>query len=180
MNKGLFGFAMFVAGVGIGVAATWQYTKVKYEKIAQEEIDSVKEAFAHREEKRQKEEKKAEEKVYEDIVNYYSKENIKTSVNEVVDKVKEDIKNKPYVISPDAFGELDYEVVSLTYYADKILADDFDEIVEDVNNTVGYDSLTTFGDYEEDTVFVRNDRLECDYEILRDNRKYTEVTDRDI
>ena len=81
----------------------------------------------------------------------------------------------PYVIPPEEFGETDYEIISLTYYADGILADDMDDIVDDVDDIVGADSLTHFGEYEEDSVFVRNDLREVDYEILRDPRKYSDV-----
>ena len=85
-------------------------------------------------------------------------------------------KIKPYVIPPDEFDELDgYEVISLTYYADGVLTDDYNEPVEDVENTVGSDSLTHFGEYEDDSVFVRNDNLKVDYEILADMRKYSDV-----
>ena len=84
--------------------------------------------------------------------------------------------DRPYVISPDEFGELDdYDLISLTYYADEVLADDIDEIVEDVDDVVGLDSLTHFGEYEPDSVFVRNDRLKADYEILLDERTYPEA-----
>lgn len=83
---------------------------------------------------------------------------------------------KPYVISPDEFGEFeDYERISLSYYADQILADEDDEKVEDVDNVVGLESLTHFGEFEDDSVFVRNDRLKCDYEILLDQRTYSDV-----
>ena len=83
---------------------------------------------------------------------------------------------KPYVISPEEFGEFeDYERISLSYYADQILADEDDEKVEDVDNVVGLESLAHFGEYEDDSVFVRNDRLKCDYEILLDQRTYSDV-----
>ena len=41
-------FAMFLAGATVGAAATWLCLKRYYEQIAQEEIDSVKAAFAER------------------------------------------------------------------------------------------------------------------------------------
>lgn len=83
---------------------------------------------------------------------------------------------QPYVIAPEQFAELDeYDRISLTYYADHILADDDDRIMEDVEGTVGFESLTHFGEYEDDSVYVRNDRLKVDYEILRDERKYSDV-----
>ena len=44
MNK-LSYLLAFAAGALIGSAATWYFVKDKYEKLAQEEIDSVKETF---------------------------------------------------------------------------------------------------------------------------------------
>ena len=41
-------FAMFMAGLTIGSAATWLCLKKRYEQIAQEEIDSVKAVFAEK------------------------------------------------------------------------------------------------------------------------------------
>lgn len=46
-SKGLT-FLAFIAGAGIGSVCTWQLLKRKYELIAQEEIDSVKAAYAER------------------------------------------------------------------------------------------------------------------------------------
>ena len=84
---------------------------------------------------------------------------------------------EPYVIMPDQFSEYaDYDTISLTYYADGILAsDDTDEIIEDIDDVVGEDSLNHFGEFEDDSVYVRNDERKCDYEILRNNRTYAEV-----
>lgn len=80
----------------------------------------------------------------------------------------------PYVISPDEFGELDgYTLISLTYFDDGILSDEKGVIIEDPEEIVG-DALEHFGEYEEDSVFVRSDPKRCDYEILRDLRSYAE------
>ena len=53
--------------------------------------------------------------------------------------------------------------------------DDGGDKIEDVDDVVGMESLTHFGEYEDDSVFVRNDRLRCDYEILMDERTYSEA-----
>lgn len=42
---------------------------------------------------------------------------------------------------------------------------------------LGIDSLNHFGEYEDDSVFVRNDARKCDYEILLDQRTYSEVAE---
>lgn len=84
--------------------------------------------------------------------------------------------DKPYVIPPEEFGEMEgYIQSSLTYYADKILTDEDDNIIDDVEDIVGADFAKHFGEYEEDSVFVRNDSKKHDYEILKDFRLYSDV-----
>lgn len=191
MNKTYF--AMFMAGATVGATAAWLYCKKRYEEIAQEEIDSVKAAFAERkvfnsDTQPEEDQKKADmAKLKPDLVNYAAKlqeegyTNYAAKSDKLVEKEDDDsVVEKPYVISPEEYGEFDdYTKLSLTYYADGTLADDDDEIVDDVDETVGSDFADHFGDYEDDSVFVRNDRLKCDYEILRDNRSYTDVTGMD-
>ena len=80
--------------------------------------------------------------------------------------------NRPYIITPDEFGDREdegYDTVSLVYYSDGILTDDVDQLVEDVDDTVGLESLNHIGEYEDDSVFVRDERKKVDYEILKDN-----------
>jgi len=190
MNKTI-NFMMFVLGVAVGSVVTWKYVEKKYERIAQDEIDSVKEVFSKRTAEIAKD---AEDRIKAD--NAKEKPNIieyaaglrklgYINYSDMVDEKPEEVKeepmsvDKPYVIAPDEFGELDdYDTISLTYYADQILADDNDEIVEDIEDVVGFESLNAFGEYEDDSVFVRNDRLKCDYEILLDQRKYSDVVNR--
>ena len=57
----------------------------------------------------------------------------------------------------------------------QVLVDDGGDKIEDVDDVVGMESLTNFGEFEDDSVFVRNDRLRCDYEILMDERTYSEA-----
>ena len=190
MNKTI-NFTMFVLGVAVGSVVTWRYVEKKYEQIAQDEIDSVKEVFSRREteftENTEARIKADNAKEKPSIIEYAARlrEQGYTNYSDMVDEKPEEVKeesmsiDKPYVIAPEEFGDLDdYETISLTYYADQILADDNDEIVDDVEDVVGFDSLNSFGEYEDDSVFVRNDRLKCDYEILLDQRKYSSVIRR--
>lgn len=191
MNDTLNKLFIFTAGAVIGSAVTWKLLKTKYELIAQEEINSVKETLLGRESKadteseENKEESEDEDPAFKraqkpDIREYAERIQKAGYVNysntEKPEAVVLEETNKPYVISPDEFGEKDnYEVLSFTYYADGVLADDDDIIVDNVDGIVGEESLKTFGQYEDDSVFVRNDRLKTDYEILLDSRNYTEV-----
>lgn len=173
MKDTLINIVIFAVGAAVGSAVTWKYFKTKYERIAQEEIDSVKEVFSKRK-KELEEDKNTYEPTADDLHDYASV--IKGSGYSTQSVEEMENMSKPYVIPPEDFGEIDeYETVSFTYYSDGILADDMDDIVEDVDNTVGYDSLKHFGEYEDDSVFVRNDRLKTDYEILLDTRAYSDL-----
>ncbi len=196
MNNKITSFMMFIFGAAVGSVVTWQYTKKKYEQIAQEEIDSVKETFSKLKEVKNKDNESDENNNVGTIVErakdkpsimeyaaklrkqgYINYSNTDSLFEEEVDENM--INDKPYVISPDEFGEFDdYDTISLTYYADQVLVDEDDELVEDIEETVGFESLNAFGEYEDDSVFVRNDRLKCDYEILLDQRKYSDVIKR--
>lgn len=187
----------FGLGAAVGAEASGYFFKTKYEQLAQEEIDSVKEVFSKKNRSNEEQEEvEAEESDEEDpkkkasiarekpdIMEYASKlvdceytnySNIEMPLNDV--KSNDDVVERPYVITPKEFSDnYDYETITLTYYSDKVLTDDLDEPIEDIENVVGVESLTHFGEYEDDSVYVRNDRLRVDYEILLDERKYTDV-----
>lgn len=169
-------FIAFALGAAAGSIAAFKLLKVKYETWAQSEIDSVINTFSAK---------------YGTLENETTPESSDTETNEkdVHEHFNDIVKNegytnekggtkpmwedKPYIISPAEFGGLDdYDTISLTYYADGVLTDDNDEPIEDIEKIVGTESLKHFGEYEDDSVFVRNDELKCDYEILLDTRNF--------
>lgn len=126
MNRNVSDFLIFAAGATIGSVVTWQLLKKKYEQIAQEEIDSVKEVFSRNQEKEQPAE---EEPVLEPYPDEFDDEDVQEQIDIIESEgyapQGENKPAKPYVISPDEFGEIDdYEQVSLTYFIDGTLADD--------------------------------------------------------
>jgi len=190
MNSTIKCVSAFVIGAGIGSIVTWKFVKRKYEQIAESRIEEMRDFYLKKiggdeDESSESEDVENEEQPvnepptdgekieYNSIVKnqgYSSDENTEKGGDSVVNK------NKSYVIPPEEFGELDeYDTESLTYYADGVLADSNDEIVDNVEELIGEDSLTHFGEYEDDSVFVRNDELQCDYEILRDLRNYSDA-----
>ena len=174
MKNSLSNLLIFATGAALGSVVTLKLVKTKYERIAQEEIDSVKEVFSRRE-KETPSKPISDAKIDIPDLKEYADILKETGYNKEADEKQMDI-DMPYTISPDEFGEFDdYETITLTYYADDILADDDDELVDDIDETVGLESLKTFGEYEDDCVFVRNDRLKADYEILLDTRNYSDV-----
>lgn len=178
MNKIL----VFAAGAVLGSLVTWKLTKEKYARIAQEEIDSVKEVFARREREEIAANEQSDDEDYiepcqEEVSNY---KKIITEQGYTTMKEDEAVGTKPYVISPDVFGDdPDYKTESLTYYADKVLTDEDNHVINPgrIDDLIGEDSLNHFGEYEEDSVFVRNEKRKTDYEILLDMSNYLDGGD---
>ena len=88
--------------------------------------------------------------------------------------------DSPYTIDPRDFGmDEDYEEVSLLYHADGYLTDEDNVLVDDIETTVGFKCLDTFGEYESDAVYVQNDELKTYYEILRVDSNYSDLKDQE-
>ena len=193
MNTTMSNAVVFAIGVATGASITYILVKKHFKKIADDEIDTMREYFQNKraeeanaleEEPDEAEVKEARDEHQEDKPNireYASlikKENYTNYSDTTADKKKEvDDVEKPYVITPEEFGELDYSTISLTYYSDGVLTYESDELVEDVDDIVGADFAEHFGEYEDDSVFIRNDRMKTDFEILVDKRNYSDVVE---
>ena len=169
----------FISGAAIASFITYKMVEKKFKDIADEEIASVKEMYERRLENKKEEIKIEEVEVADNGVkiNPYSSlvDNLGYSNNEKEEKEEMIDDSNIEVISPEDFGEYGYKCESLTYYADRVLTYDNDEKITNVEKIVGYDSLNTFGEYEDDSVFVRNHGMKTDFEILLDSRKYSDV-----
>ena len=88
-------------------------------------------------------------------------------------EVKQD---DPYIIDPTEFGEFsEYEQRELTYYKDGVICENDTDMIDPYDILGDIDVEEHFGEYENDRVFVRDDRRQVDYEILRDERTFMEV-----
>ena len=194
MNCKFTNVIVFAVGAAIGSAVTWKIVKDRYDRLVKEEIESVKEAFAKidQDDQEQSDDITDDESVHQ--INWEEFEDLQEEEDDTPTEMKEYSKlasmytnekggaesmtEKPVVISPYDFGELDgYNQVELTYYADGILEDEDYNIISpnEIDKLIGSDSLYTFGEYEEDSVCVRNKTLRTDFQILRDYRTYAEV-----
>lgn len=177
--KGLY----FLIGVVVGAGAATLICKKYYDSKLEEEIDSVKEAFKTYDNKEEPEEEfkepvqevtpslktdSPEIKDLKDYANILRKSGYKGPEK----------KSSIYTIAPDEFGEDEenYETVSLTYYADGVLCDENDEVMEEPEQYIG-DALNKFGEWEPDAAYVRNEYLHIEYEILKDERPFSEVSE---
>lgn len=188
MNQKIINLIAFTAGAAIGSLVTWRVMKTRCEQIIQNEVDAFKEDWADmaRESKADYEidtgdtdddEMEEEDEEDSDFAHY------RQLALDYEEKGGEDwvpYINGPYVITPEEFGDgnFGHDLHCITYYADGVLADDWD-VKLDIEETIGEEALEHFGDYQDDVVHVRNERLQCDYEVTCDPRDYADVSRRD-
>lgn len=189
----------FVAGAAIGSVVTWKLIEKKYKDLADEEIESVIETFKNRKPRITKDNVK---ETVEKVINKYKEP--KETVGDIVTAEGYSIENEeetdedddsnytvdvdtgvevivPYVITPEQFGEYsEYGTKTLTYYADNVLTDEIDNPItsEEMETMIGPDALDHFGEYEDDSVYIRDEMNEMDYEILKSEKKFSEIPER--
>lgn len=182
MNKGII-FA-FSIGAALGSLITWKAVKTKYERMAQEQIASMREVIAKKQKNNDTNEEtpkdihvEIEETVktheatmteYAELINGCGYTNVsRKEANEIIEE------HSIYVIPPEQYGEEEgFSCAELTFWSDGVLTDDLDEPIDDIAGTIRYESLKHFGEYEDDSVFVRNEIKRTDYQILLDERTY--------
>lgn len=181
-------FLSFVIGLAIGVVSSALYFRGK----TQEEVDEVRSFYLSKVGENENEENTETESVEDKVFREFNatKPEIRDYINTLrerkyVDYSKTaepddssakvpDVIADPYVISIDDFGQEEgYDTITLTAYSDGTIANYADDELEDPESTIGEDILSKFGD--EDVVYIRNDRLKADFEVVRDNRTYVEV-----
>lgn len=193
---------IFVAGCAVGGVGASLYLKDVYRRYAQEEIDSIIDRERHlREEMSSKQQADVVEDSTEDRIeqaqeaaksnankssiteyaNVIEKEGYKdySAISKPEPKEEKSAKEEPIsYIPPSEFGaEDEYEQIELTYYADGILADDEGEVVSDVAASVGWEFDEHFGEFEETTVYVKNDTMKAYYVVAMSEDEYAEVFD---
>lgn len=188
MSKLLSGSLFFLSGAAVASFITYKLVEKKFKDIADEEIESVREMYERKLEKSTQttSESKgitAEILITDDETKINPYDSLVTDLGYSNDKKEEKEEmaadNNIEVIPPEDFGEYGYKCESLTYYKDRVLTLDDDTKIDAVETFVGPDALNTFGEYEDDSVFVRNHKMKTDFEILLDSRRYSEVVGTD-
>jgi uncharacterized protein YxeA len=174
---------MFTSGIVVGAGVSWIYHKNKYEEMVQEEVESLRERSKKKEVKTKVSSEYGETKKEEEC-DYMAEENRRNEEYEVIlhnnNYIYGEPKNKddrpPFIVTPQEFSSLpEFDTDTLYYYINDIIANDSNEIVDDVERILGMSAEKVkeqFGVYEDDSVFIRNIQLKCDYEILREDTEY--------
>ena len=181
MNK-LYLLLAFAGGAVVGALSANKMLKEKYAKLADEEINQFKKEWKENYRPYWENECQAspcrKNEFEEDIGNTdisYDQYSKMASEYKTETEIEAEVPlGVPYVVTPEEFGDIEeYKIESLVYFKDEKLSDSEGNLID--INTVGKNSLTRFGEYEPDCVYVRNDFLETDFEILLDDRNYSEV-----
>lgn len=83
-------------------------------------------------------------------------------------------------IDPVTFGDdKDYDTLTFTYYADGVVANEDNEEIADyeIISLIGENFEDHFGEYEQDSVNIKNNKTKTYYEVLKDDRCYSEVAE---
>lgn len=161
----------FLFGAAVGAVGAYFYTKQKYESIIDEEIESVKNAYAD-----EKDIEECADSQTEPEESLDESESARISYNKIASDYGHQTTEKrgPRHIEPEEFGESDLSI-TYTYYADGIVTDEMDIIVDDVDEAIGTDFVSDFDDDDCEVTYVRNDIRHCDYEIVRERERYVDT-----
>ena len=189
--KGLF---IFAAGLAIGAVAGACVIKNKVLADAKEEIEEVREYYRSKSveatdevAEEVKEVKEVVEEVKEVVQEIKNGSDKRTYVN--YNKLASTYKpqeeptrfDDPFIIDPSEFGEdPEYDTMTLTYFADGVLVDDVDEVVEEPDIVVGLENLKVFEEFGASSIYVRNDIYKTDYEVIRDDWNYSDIKEPSI
>lgn len=175
---------IFSLGAATGAFVMYKYLNNKWNMILQDEVDTIKEIYEHRMDNNEEDDEEQENE--EENVKQFRSTLNKTEYNKMFFKNESDEPDPvesesppedksesmlPYIISEDAETPSSYSRITLVYYknADILAEEDTNEIIEDVEYTVGREFINLKEQIEdEDAVIVRNEKLSTDFEIIID------------
>lgn len=184
------GLLAFTAGLVIGSAGSYFYTKNKYEKLIDEEVASVKESFSKLQKDRSEINKNkpditaytealeaARQKSMEEKESVADYSMIHTPYDEDEGPFEEPDDNDSEfdIIGMDEFTRLNnYDKVDVTLFTDGIFADDeFNEI--DMDSMCGIGATAFINQSDASELYLRNDARGIDFGIAKDNRTFEEA-----
>lgn len=201
MKTGVKCFLSFVAGMGVGIGACVLYKKIKEQKaMADEDISDEefpREIVTIDPAKLERLKKDAEDAMDEytdqEDPNVVLGERVKSDIPDQpvqklrwADKTEADKANArkqkffkpPYIIEEVNMGEDGYRMEACVLYADNILTDSEDHIM-DIASTIGPYARNVLGQPLEeggtiDCICVRNEKLETDFEVTLDVRTFVD------
>ena len=187
MNKYLIGGLIFVAGVATGSVVTHFAEKKRMQDDADRQIEDMRKYVEDKlrpyktAEKMDKKAEEFEEKEAADIiaekvpeftnyVQFSDSEEVESDIlaKKAAQEHPKDDSKEPYIITEDQFTDPIpyYDKITLNYYPDQNeLIDDMADSSEDLE-VVGRENLDILAESGEEVMYVRNDRISVDYEVV--------------
>lgn len=172
---------IFFAGLGIGVLGTRTYLKNKYEEAMNMEIEKVNRVlyeermrlYEEAEKVNDERDEKRVSKVKEEAKTFRyetAKKNYDAYFKETENAAPEEIPHDPYIISANEFAtDRAHDKITITYYSNADILCEEDEVLENnAEELLGTEWKEHFDEGEVGVVYVRNEKLGADYEVLRD------------
>ena len=185
------GLLIFAAGLAVGAVAGAVLVKNKVLADTKAEVEEVREYYRSARGKVNREDNEEVKEVEEVAKKEYELKDIQvkdepktglTNYSQITkmymskDEFQSPMYDDPFVIDPSEFGENpEYDTETLTYFADGVLVDDVDDVIEEPDIVVGLENLKIFEEFGATTVYVRNDIYKTDYEIIRDDWNYSDL-----
>lgn len=187
MNKYLIGGLIFVAGVATGSVVTHFAEKKRMQDDADRQIEDMRKYVEDKlrpykvAEKMDKKAEEFEERTAADIiaekvpeftnyVQFSDSEEVERDIlaKKAAQEHPKDDSKEPYIITEDQFTDPipHYDKITLNYYPDQNeLIDDMADSSEDLE-VVGRENLDILAESGEEVMYVRNDRISIDYEVV--------------
>lgn len=179
------GLLIFAAGLAVGAVTGALVIKNKVLADAKAEVEEVRAYYRSKQQERgvkeaeeTKEEVKEAEETKEETVKFDRNTyiNYNKMAREYQTSKYSTFADDPYIIDPEEFGENpEYDTMTLTYFADGVLVDDVDDLVDEPDVVVGLENLKVLGDYGASSVYIRNDIYRTDYEVIKDDWNYSDI-----
>ena len=188
---------IFVAGVVVGIAATWVGFKEKYEQQAQEEIDSVKETFARINQEAMEKAAAAKNKpdisIYTQVLQKPDSDESPVSTkiegdDPVIEDNVESNEGYLYEITQSEFANYtnDRTRITVTRFMDDIFVDEMygqidpreflDKKLIHLDDSTPVDPIDYIRKMPKDEICIRNFDLNMDIDVYTEDRTYSEYT----
>lgn len=183
--KSIFKWLAIGATAGIGFGAGFLVAKRKYDAINKAQYDDLlaRYVLVERSENSSSEPKPEEKKEEPTISPYVAQlDNLTITLTSKKEEIEETVNtnydNMISLITPMEYGEdPTYDNITLTYYADGALArDGDDELIDNIDDVIGIDSMKYLGKYEDGVLYIKNDITRAYYEVTESDQTYFEAT----
>lgn len=196
MNRTINNIIFFVLGAGVGASGAYLYMKDRFDKMMNEEIDDIKAYYEENKTDISIEEPIIKDPDVEDNVDSnekpsihsinkqkaYKNEVMKTNYHQFSNKKEEsDEEIESYsgeisVIDMDEFNDYNgYIKRTVSYYSenDVLYDEELDEVIDDIDGTLGRENLDNLGNDGDITeIYIRNDNLGTDFEVCLETGEF--------